>query len=110
MQSEDIERRYGIRLPEDFKTYLDTRAPSEDFWDDANFVWWSAARVKSLTEECGRDTPDEQRNNEIEEEATRYLVFADYLDWCYAYALCCSEGPNRGKVALIGGRPDRFVA
>lgn len=30
--------------------------------------------------------------------------------WCWAWAICCSEGPNRGKVAMIGGQPNHFVA
>ena len=39
-----------------------------------------------------------------------YLIFSDYLIWCYAWAICCSDGPNRGKIALIGGLPDAIVA
>ena len=78
--------------------------------DDAGIIWWAAERIKSLREECGDSAPDGQRNKAIEDEADKYIVFADYLMGCYAYAICCSDGPNWGKVALIGVEPDRFVA
>ena len=29
--------------------------------------------------------------------------------WSWAWAICCEEGGDRGKVALIGGAPDRIV-
>jgi hypothetical protein len=61
-----------------------------------------------------KNIPDEYEhevdNPQIADEAASYLFFADYMIWCWAWAVCCSEGPNRGKVALIGGSPDRFVA
>lgn len=46
----------------------------------------------------------------IAAEAHSYLFFADYSIWCWAWAICCGDGPNRGKVALVGGAPDRIVA
>jgi hypothetical protein len=107
---QDLQRRYQLRLPEPFRAYLIETAPRTDRMDDIGIIWWAPERIKSLPDECGRETPEDQRNAEIEDEAHSYLVFADYLDWCYAYAICCSEGPNRGKIALIGVTPDRFVA
>lgn len=108
--AEALEQRYGIRLPTDFRAYLNDHAPTTDWWDITLLVWWAPERIKSLRDECKGETPAEQLNPVIEDEAGHYLVFADYLDWCYAYAICCSEGPNRGRVALIGVRPDSFVA
>lgn len=108
--AQSLERKYAIRLPEDFLAYLKDHAPATDWWDDRCFVWWAPERIKSLRDECPDEMPAEQRNCEIDDEADRYLVFADFLDWCYAYAICCSDGPNRGKVALISASPDRFVA
>jgi hypothetical protein len=29
--------------------------------------------------------------------------------WCWAWAVCCSEGPNRGRIAVISD-PSGFVA
>jgi len=77
--------------------------------DDIGTQWWSLAEIKAIPDECP-DGPPGQINDEIEREKQKYLIFSDYLIWCYAWAICCSDGPNRGKVALIGGLPDAFVA
>lgn len=77
--------------------------------DNIGTQWWSIDEIKSYRDECPDGSPG-QSNIEIEQERDSYLVFADYLIWCYAWAVCCSEGPNRGKVALVGGMPDAFVA
>jgi len=105
----DLRQRYEIDLPEDFETYICNALPSEDWMDAHGIIWWSATRLRRLSDECGCS---KHGNTEIADEADRYLVFADFLDWCYAYAICCSAGPNRGRVALVGndGKPGRFVA
>lgn len=107
---EDLQSRYGLILPEAFAAYLRSASPDRDWMHGGGIIWWPPERIKSLRDECGSETPNEQLNAEIEVEADTYLIFADYLDWCYAYAICCSVGPNRGKIALIAVRPDRFVA
>jgi len=104
-----LERRYSIRLPEDFRSYLLHAVPKTKFIDDIGTQWWSLAEIKSIPDECP-DGPPGQINEEIESEKHTYLIFSDYLIWCYAWAICCSDGPHRGKVALIGGSPDAFVA
>jgi hypothetical protein len=108
--AQKLRDRYRLDLPTEFETYLVEESPQTDSMDDGGIIWWAPERIKSLPDECGPTPPDGQRNPDIEREEHQYLVFADYLDWCYAYAICCSEGPNRGKVALIGVQPDRFVA
>ena len=104
--AEDIERRYGISLPEDFRLYLLHAAPREDFWDDGDASWWSPGRLKNIPDEYEYSIDDPR----IAAKAQRYLFFADYMIWCWAWAICCEEGEDRGKVALIGGAPDRIVA
>jgi hypothetical protein len=106
----DLQRRYDVRLPSEFEAYLREGSPKTDWDSRCGFTLWPPERIKSLPDERGTETPALQRNPEVEREADKYLVFADYLAWCYAYAVCCSDGPNRGKVALIGANPDRFVA
>ncbi|ESQ73598.1 hypothetical protein ABAC402_18415 [Asticcacaulis sp. AC402] len=105
-----LESRYRIQLPDDFRAYLLEAAPDKDWWHDQYyFVLWAPERIKSISDECGEPKPEEPLNPQIDND--RYLVFADFLDWCgYAYAICCSEGPDRGKVAMIGTRPHRLVA
>ena len=104
-----LEDRYTLRLPEDFRSYLLYAAPATLWMDDIGTQWWAARDIKSIADECPEGSPG-KLNADIERESAQYLVFADYLMWCYAWAICCSEGHNRGKIALIGGAPDMFVA
>lgn len=106
---EALEKRYSLQLPEDFRAYLIHAAPSTTFMDDIGTQWWALSEIKSISDEC-QNGPPGQINPEIEQEKGAYLIFSDYLLWCYAWAICCSNGPNRGKIALIGGLPDAFVA
>jgi hypothetical protein len=98
---EALENRHALQLPEDFRAYLIYAAPSTTFMDDIGTQWWAASEIKTITDECP-DGPPGQINHEIEQEKDAFLV--------YAWAICCSNGPNRGKIALIGGLPDTFVA
>ena len=100
-----LESRYGICLPDDFRRYLLEVAPPEELWDDAGTIWWPLDRIRNIPEEYRSGSS----NPAIATEAAAYLFFADYLAWCWAWAICCSDGPNRGRVAFIGG-PDGFVA
>ena len=106
----NLQERYRIRLPKDFAAYVAGASPREDWMDGFGMIWWGAESIKSLRDECGDESPGGQPNAEIEDEADQYLVFADFLMWSYAYAICCSAGPNRGRIALIGAQPDGFVA
>jgi hypothetical protein len=99
--------RHGLILPQDFESYLLEAAAGEALWDDGDIKnWWPLHQIESLPE--GYEYTID--NTEIAHEAEKYLLYADYLIWCRGWAVCCSNGPNRGKVALIGGAPDRFVA
>jgi hypothetical protein len=106
---EALEERYSLRLPEDFRSYQLNAAPRTMYMDDIGTQWWAPSEIKSVADECP-DGPPGNANDEIEREKHAYLLFSDYLIWCYAWAICCSDGPNRGKIALIGGVPDAFVA
>ena len=101
-----LESRYDIRIPEDFRRYLLEVAPRDEFTDNEMTAWWAAGRIRNLPDEYEHGS----NNPAIAAEEGAYLFFADYLIWCWAWAVCCSDGPNRGRVAFIGGRPDGFVA
>ena len=45
----------------------------------------------------------------IVRDAAKFIVFADYGIWCFAWAIDCGEDENRGRVVVISGQ-DRFVA
>ncbi|WCT75340.1 SMI1/KNR4 family protein [Sphingomonas naphthae] len=109
VEIEALEERYSLQLPDDFRAYLVCAAPSVTFMDDIGTQWWALSEIKSISDECPNGPPG-RINPEIEQEIDAYLIFSDYLIWCYAWAICCSNGPNRGKVALIGGLPDAFIA
>jgi hypothetical protein len=103
---EVLERRYSVRLPDDFKAYLLAQAPAQESWDDWAFGWWPVHRIRNIPDEYEHPVD----NAAIAAEAPDYLFFADYMIWCWAWAICCSEGINRGKVAVIGAPRDHFVA
>ena len=102
---ERIEQSYNVKLPEDFRDYLLELIPDEDFWDSEDVIWWSADRLKNIPEEYEHEITDTR----IAASATRYIFFADYCIWMWAWAICCDEGQDYGKVAMIGGA-GQFVA
>ena len=104
-----LEGRYGLRLPEDFRLHLLDPAADQGWTDNRGIEWWATHRIRNVPDECGA-TPEDQVHPEIEKELDHYLIFADFLCWCYAWAICCSEGRNRGKVARVGSGGDLFVA
>jgi hypothetical protein len=103
---ERIEARYGIRIPEDFRRYLLEVCTVAERMDGETTTWCGLDGVCSIPDDYDGEITDPA----VAAEANAYLFFADYLIWCWAWAVCCSDGPNRGKVALIGGMPDGFVA
>jgi hypothetical protein len=102
----EIEDRYRVRLPDDFKAYMLKSAPQDDFWDAEDVIWWSPSRIKNIPDEYPHPVSDLS----IADAAATCLFFADYMIWCWAWVVCCDEGPNRGKVAVVGGSPDRWIA
>jgi hypothetical protein len=102
-----LEQRYGVTLPEEFRHFLLGGAPAEDnHMDEMNGTWWPV--------DCIRNVPDEYetplQDSRIEANAGKYLIFADYMIWCWAWAICCSDDEDRGRIAVIGGSPDRIIA
>jgi len=101
-----LEQRFQVRLPEDFRRYLLTSSPVEDSWDKEHTIWWPLGRIRNIPEEYEHEV----RHLRIAAAADRYLFFADHCLWCWAWAISCSDDEDRGRVAMIGGSPDRFVA
>jgi hypothetical protein len=102
-----LEARVGVRLPDDFKAYLLAIAPSGQHVLDDNLIgWWNVSEIKSIPEEY----PHDLKNPTIAENPGVFLFFADYCMWCWAWAIGCGEGEHHGKIAVVGGMKDRFVA
>ena len=101
-----IEQRYFVTLPDDFRAYLLETAPADDFWDVETVTWWSPSNLKNIPDE----TTHPIRNLSVEKRAQTYLFFADYLIGSSAWAICCDQGSDRGKIVSIDGGRDAFVA
>ncbi len=100
-----LEQRYQVKLPDDFRGYLLNYAPEMDFLDSEGTSWWSLSRIRNIPEEYEYEI----KNLRIADNAHNYLFFADFSIWCWAWAICCDFGEDRGKVGLIGGDGE-FVA
>jgi hypothetical protein len=106
---ERLETLYRVRLPEDFKAFLLEASKPHRWSDTVGMDWYPIEAIKSL-QDLSPDTEATDENQEVRSEAGRYLVFADYLDWCgYGYAICCSDGARRGHVAIVYPSPGRFI-
>jgi hypothetical protein len=93
-------------LPEDFRQYLRVSSPVGEEMDAEMVTWWGIGRVKNIPDEFPHALAPI-----ISDEGKKYLFFADYCIWCWAWAISCADDDSRGKVALIAGHPyDRFVA
>lgn len=99
---EALEARYAIGLPPPFRTYLLHACPVEDAILDSNLTyWWPLGRLRSLAEEL----PDKGLGKTPIPNPDSLLVFADYMFWCFAWAIDCSPGPGYGKILLIDEKP-----
>jgi hypothetical protein len=103
---QNLERRPGLSLPQDFRLYLLHAAPKEDFWDPEDTIWWAPQRVKSIPDEYDGPIADPF----IAGERENWLFFADYMLWCCAWAICCGAGERRGQVVRIGDDTSPIVA
>ncbi len=100
-----LEDKYAIRLPEDFRAYLKAVMPEGNQWDHDGTKWWPLNEIKTVQEEC-KEWPDQYPPTG---NGDKQLVFADWLIWCYGWAIDCSETENRGRVLkVVDG--DEYVA
>ena len=93
-----FETRYGVRLPSDLRSYfaelggMDPRAVPA--YDRQGFAIWPLTEVRPA------------------ESGSRMFVFADYLNWSWAYAIELDVTADRPHpIALLGAaRPQQPVA
>lgn len=100
-----LEARYGIALPADFRQYLNRGVPTAENWDAEDGNWWPTERIKNIPDEYEHSVDDPLAQN-----AAKHLIFLDYSIWCWAWAISCADDETYGKVAVIGGLPDGYVA
>lgn len=91
-----LERRYGIVLPPDFRAYLQNACPSAEEMDWESVTWWHLDRICNVPD--GFEHPV---GTGVRDQGRRYVFFADYLIWSWAWAVCCEPGPDWGTVVVI---------
>lgn len=101
-----LEARYSLSIPNDFRQYLKEGLPVAENWDDEDGNWWPIERLKNISDEYEYPVT----NPAVAENAGKHLIFLDYMMWSWAWAISCADDETRGKVALIGGLPDGYVA
>jgi hypothetical protein len=107
----EFETRHGVIFPTDFKEYLlcvngMVQAGGQDC-DPNGFAFWPLARVQSIVKECAEHSlsPPEVSDKDS------YFVFADYLQWSWAYAIRLSSNPSDpNPVIHVGTIRTKIVA
>jgi SMI1 / KNR4 family (SUKH-1) len=103
----EFERRHHIEIPQTMREYyLSTDGMAETFKDaqDKNgFSFWCLARVSRV-----RDIPDGVPIPPFSGDMNLF-VFADYMQWSWAYAADFSPG-SAGAVILVGKESPEQVA
>lgn len=100
---EDFESRYQVILPSDMRDYfLRVDGMSQhfpDYQDNQGFSFWSLRKVKTVLEETSKLIGLSYNSFEI----GSLFIFADYLDWSWAYAIRLSANVlAETPVFLIG--------
>lgn len=103
----DFEIRNRVNLPTDFRDYFLQVDGMIPIWPNAQdpegYAFWSLDRVKRVSEEAVEHKSGQQWSNFPGAESL--FVFADYLDWSWAYAILLgTNGPGFGNVFIVGKR------
>jgi hypothetical protein len=101
-----LERRVGLALPDDFKSYFlvtdGFAAPSDQ--DPNGFRFWPSSEVALVDAfDGGRFASDD---------TTGLLLFADYLGWSWGYAIRAGSPEQDSSVYIVGtadGHPHRVA-
>ena len=102
MTSREFELKNKARLPEDFKSYLLTVNGMElgtpNDCDKQGFSFWPIQRIKPIYKEKS----DLKWPSHLPA-PSHCFIFADYLQWSWAYAIDLSiTAKNRGAVMSVG--------
>jgi hypothetical protein len=102
----ELENRYSLILPDDFRDYLRFSSPVGETWDARMGTWREFEQIKNIPDEYQYELAPA-----IASQAHKYLFFVDHCIWCWAWAISCADDKSRGCVAFIGGAPyDKIVA
>lgn len=104
-----LEERYAITLPPSFRDYVVRAAPGAYGIDTHDYLicsWWGADRICNLPD----GYEGAVKNAAVADRSAVYILFADWALWCGAWAICCGDSADRGRIMVINGGDDRFVA
>jgi len=101
----EFEHHYRVELPTDFRDYflhvdgMSTQWPNAQ--DPDGYAFWSLDGVKSVPEEALKHKSGQDWSNFPSAESL--FVFADYLDWSWAYGIrLLTARSESGQVFIIG--------
>src|SRR5262249_17655196 len=100
---EAFEEHEAVALPEDFRIYWGLadgmREEIGRSQDSEGFSFWPLHRVMRADRELERKSP----HTPSPTDSSAYYVFADYLDWSWAYAIKLRSAES-GKVVIVGAK------
>jgi hypothetical protein len=92
---EEFEEAHRIKLPEDFKRYLlkaNGMQPGAPHDTDKNgYCFWPIQRIRSAAVELQEPHHYANKIDLANPELLQYFIFADYLQWSWAFAIRISE-------------------
>lgn len=101
----DFEFRYAVILPPDLRDYflrvngMDTHWPNAQ--DHEGYSFWPLEQVKTVPEEAANHLHSDEWSSFSGAESL--FIFADYLDWSWAYAIRLStDSLSSSPVFIIG--------
>jgi hypothetical protein len=102
----DFESRYNVRLPQDFRDYFLRVNGMETHWPNAQdkegFTFWPLERANTVLEEAANHLHSDEWSSFSGAESL--FIFADYLDWSWAYAIKLSSDTLSGNPVFIIGK------
>ena len=106
-----FELKHGVILPVDFREYLlSVDGMMQLHGHDCDPLWfafWPLDRIRNAQEECSKPRMSLPKVANL----ANYFVFADYLQWCWAYAIRLSgDRSDRNPVFAIGSLNDGEIA
>ena len=100
----EFEKRNGVVLPRDFKSYFLT--VDGLFYNDRDgFSFWPLASVKSVPAVCA----EEREPLPTVDQLNRYFVFADNLLWPWSYAIYLADRMVALNPVIMIGAPKPTV-
>ena len=96
----DLEGRYDVVLPPDFREYLLTLCPDGESTDDEFTDWWPISRIRNVVEEYDHGLG----STIVQGSADKWLFFADGFIWAWAWAICCAPD-HYGQIIVFNDAP-----